>query len=159
VPVADATPGINKFAVDTASTLQCTFGPGLPNNRLIIKKTPEAIIVSDMSVQSRKVTHIGAPQLEEIQVAATHHCTRLLCINVTHPCSAACCVRCAAAGPARHRQCHHNEPEDAVLWWRGVPGGPGGTLLLLLHAAAAIALPAASLVPVRVSTAQVLKQL
>jgi hypothetical protein len=53
VPIADATPGINKFAVDTASTLQCTFGPGLPNNRLIIKKTPEAIIVSSMRVKFR----------------------------------------------------------------------------------------------------------
>jgi hypothetical protein len=46
VPVADPTPGANKFAVDTASTLQCTFGPGLPNNRLIVKKTPQAIYVS-----------------------------------------------------------------------------------------------------------------
>jgi hypothetical protein len=46
VPIAEATPGANKFAVDTASTLQCTFGPGLPNNRLVIRKTPIAIIVS-----------------------------------------------------------------------------------------------------------------
>lgn len=46
MPIAEATPGANKFAVDTASTLQCTFGPGLPNNRLIIRKTPIAIIVS-----------------------------------------------------------------------------------------------------------------
>jgi hypothetical protein len=46
VPIAEATPGANKFAVDTASTLQCTFGPGLPNNRLIIRKTPVAIVVS-----------------------------------------------------------------------------------------------------------------
>lgn len=46
VPIAEATPGANKFAVDTASTLQCTFGPGLPNNRLVIRKTPVAIIVS-----------------------------------------------------------------------------------------------------------------
>jgi hypothetical protein len=46
VPIAEATPGANKFAVDTASTLQCTFGQGLPNNRLVIRKTPRAIIVS-----------------------------------------------------------------------------------------------------------------
>lgn len=50
MPIAEATPGASKFAVDTASTLQCTFGPGLPNNRLIIKKTPRAIIVSVATV-------------------------------------------------------------------------------------------------------------
>ncbi|WIA11373.1 hypothetical protein OEZ85_011494 [Tetradesmus obliquus] len=63
VPVADATPGINKFAVDTASTLQCTFGPGLPNNRLVIKKTPEAIIVQhgtgNATIMSQKIQYCG----------------------------------------------------------------------------------------------------
>lgn len=47
VPIADPV-GTNKFAVETASTLQCTYGPGLPNNRLIVKKTPEAFLVSQI---------------------------------------------------------------------------------------------------------------
>lgn len=49
VPISEPTPGANKFAVDTSSTLQCTFGPGLPNNRLIIKKTRTAILVSPLA--------------------------------------------------------------------------------------------------------------
>lgn len=63
VPIAEATPGANKFAVDTASTLQCTFGPGLPNNRLVIRKTPIAIIVSH--------TASCTPQLNS---TASQHC-------------------------------------------------------------------------------------
>ena len=30
---------------DTASTLQCSVGPGLPNNRVVVKKTPQAILL------------------------------------------------------------------------------------------------------------------
>jgi hypothetical protein len=52
VPVAESV-GANKFAVDTASTLQCTFGPGLPNNRLIIKKTPDAFLVSNRPLAAK----------------------------------------------------------------------------------------------------------
>lgn len=43
VPIATPTPGVPKFAFDTASTLQCSVGPNLPNNRITVKKTPEAI--------------------------------------------------------------------------------------------------------------------
>lgn len=57
MPIAEATPGANKFAVDTASTLQCTFGPGLPNNRLIIRKTPIAIIVSAWNKHTTAQSH------------------------------------------------------------------------------------------------------
>eukprot|EP00775_Hariotina_reticulata_P005590 gene5590-5828_t len=63
VPVADPTPGANKFAVDTASTLQCTFGPGLPNNRLIVKKTPQAILVQhgtgNATIVSQTIPYCG----------------------------------------------------------------------------------------------------
>jgi hypothetical protein len=45
VPIATPTPGAPKFAFDTASTLQCSVGPGLPNNRIIVKKTPQAILL------------------------------------------------------------------------------------------------------------------
>lgn len=38
VPIATPTPGAPRFAFDTASTLQCSVGPGLPNNRIIVKK-------------------------------------------------------------------------------------------------------------------------
>jgi hypothetical protein len=34
VPIATPTPGANKFAVNTASTLQCSIGPGLPDNKV-----------------------------------------------------------------------------------------------------------------------------
>ena len=43
VPIAVPTPGVSRFAFDTASTLQCSVGPNLPNNRITVRKTPEAI--------------------------------------------------------------------------------------------------------------------
>jgi hypothetical protein len=52
VPIAEATPGANRFRVDTASTLQCSVGPNLPNNQLTIRKTPLAIIVSEVGFAS-----------------------------------------------------------------------------------------------------------
>jgi len=62
VPIAESV-GANKFAVDTASTLQCTFGPGLPNNRLIIKKTPEAFLVQhgtgNATIMSQPISYCG----------------------------------------------------------------------------------------------------
>ncbi|KAF6261657.1 hypothetical protein COO60DRAFT_1500610 [Scenedesmus sp. NREL 46B-D3] len=63
VPVSDATPGVTSFAVDTASTFLCTVGPGLPNNKLVIRKTPEAILVQhgtgNATIVSQKMQHCG----------------------------------------------------------------------------------------------------
>jgi hypothetical protein len=135
VPIAEATPGANKFAVDTASTLQCTFGPGLPNNRLVIRKTPVAIIVSAGRSPSASWTFVlcnpaqavsEVLQLEAAQpprhppvcaqangfLLSTPPPDRVSCHLLSLP-----VLLRAPTGPARNRQCHHHEPEDQLLWW------------------------------------------
>lgn len=93
-PIATPTPGVAMFAVDTASTLQCTFGPGLPNNRLIIKKTPRAIIVQhgtgNATIQSQAMQYCGGEAYLVDQVL--NPCSDVAAImgeiaNIPNPCT------------------------------------------------------------------------
>ena len=48
---------------DTASTLQCSMGPGLPNNRVIVRKTPQAIFLQhgtgNATIVSQPIPYCG----------------------------------------------------------------------------------------------------
>lgn len=63
VPIAVPTPGANRFAFDTASTLQCSVGPSLPNNRIIARKTPQAIFLQhgtgNATIVSQPIPYCG----------------------------------------------------------------------------------------------------
>jgi hypothetical protein len=79
VPIAEATPGANRFRVDTASTLQCSVGPNLPNNQLTIRKTPIAIIVSDHGHAQQGAPHtVTAGTATAAQAAKWHTDARYL---------------------------------------------------------------------------------
>ena len=72
VPIATPTPGAPRFAFDTASTLQCSVGPSLPNNRIIVKKTPQAIYLQhgtgNATIMSQPISYCGG----EVGAASTH---------------------------------------------------------------------------------------
>jgi hypothetical protein len=73
VPIAEATPGISRFLVSTASTLQCSVGTGLPNNRLLITKTPQAIVVSGcMPATGAACVQPGEGIVSDASLCGTH---------------------------------------------------------------------------------------
>ena len=116
VPIAVPTPGANKFAFDTASTLQCSVGPSLPNNRIIARKTPQAIYLQhgtgNATIVSQPISYCGGEVTgcwrgggDRAQLVQPHCCgLRLL----------------------RTRLDAHN----CVHVLAGIPGGPGAGALL-----------------------------
>jgi hypothetical protein len=90
---------------ETASTLQCSMGPGLPNNRVVVRKTPEAIFLQhgtgNATIISQPIPYCGGEAYLVDQVLVP--CADVSAImgeiaNVLSPCKNNVEVRCGAGG-------------------------------------------------------------